>query len=170
MPRKRAGAGYIIGSSDSTSADFGSFTMTSQGGKDAFAAKLDSDGNILWTRDWGGTGRDNSVGLTVDDSGGVFVTGEFEATVDFDPGPAVSELTSAGGQDGYLLRLNSAGDLVSAISIGGPATDTLRRVAIDVDYGDINVDLRKSVQEANHLIEQRPTGIHNVQPQLWVLH
>ncbi|WZP00845.1 hypothetical protein EP7_002500 [Isosphaeraceae bacterium EP7] len=56
-------------------ADFGPIRLTSAGDKDVFVAKLDSSGNFLWAKGWGGTTRDLSGGLAVDGSGNVVSVG-----------------------------------------------------------------------------------------------
>ncbi|MCA9195434.1 MAG: hypothetical protein KDB03_26870 [Planctomycetales bacterium] len=43
----------IVGGSFAGSADFGSMSLNSTGDTDAFAAKLDSNGNFLWATGWG---------------------------------------------------------------------------------------------------------------------
>jgi len=132
------GNAYIIGQFDSTSADFGPFTMTNQDGQDTFAAKLDSDGNVLWARSWGGTAYTGSGGVAVNNAGNVFLGGQFSGIVDFDPGSETVELmTSVGGSiDGYLLQLNSDGEFLSVMSVGGSGRDVIGRIAID-DAGNV---------------------------------
>ena len=51
-----------------------------------------------------GTGSDQGVGIAVDVSGNSYVTGGFRDTVDFDPGPGVTNLTSAGGGDIFVAK------------------------------------------------------------------
>jgi hypothetical protein len=43
---------------------------------------------------------DEARGIVSDAAGNSYVSGFFEGTVDFDPGPGVQNLTSAGGSDG----------------------------------------------------------------------
>ena len=55
-----------------------------------FLVKYDSHGRFQWARTWGGQGDMDTLdwgnGIAVDPSGNVFVTGEFEGSIDFDPG------------------------------------------------------------------------------------
>jgi hypothetical protein len=67
----------------------------------------------------GGTDYDNVNSLEVDSSGNVYTTGIFSGTADFDPGTGVSNLTSAGGDDVFISKLNSDGSLAWAKSWGG---------------------------------------------------
>ncbi|MDH3754852.1 MAG: hypothetical protein OEU32_13355 [Acidimicrobiia bacterium] len=67
----------------------------------------------------GGTGFDDGLAVVVDGSGNVYSTGRFTGTVDFDPGPAMFNLTSAGSTDVFVSKLDSAGNLVWAVAMGG---------------------------------------------------
>ena len=115
--------GYFIGSVDfdpSTATVF----LTSAGAEDVFISKLDSAGNYVWARQIGGTSSDIANGIAVDRAGSVFVTGSFSATADFDPGTGVSNLTSAGSTDAFVLMLDTFGNLSWADRIGGAAADS----------------------------------------------
>ncbi|MCF6285500.1 MAG: hypothetical protein L3K26_09955, partial [Candidatus Hydrogenedentes bacterium] len=92
--------------------------LTSAGTKDIFVQKLDSAGNFVWAKGFGGTDNDRGFGIVVDASGNVFSTGEFSGTVDFDPGLGVTELSSAGGLDVFVQKLDAAGDFVWAKGMG----------------------------------------------------
>ncbi len=97
----------------------GEAMLTSQGFYDIFVSKHDSDGNFEWVRGIGGAGFEYAVGVSFDPFGNVFVTGVYEGTVDFDPGAGEYLLSSSGGLDIFILKLNSQGDFVWARSVGG---------------------------------------------------
>jgi len=98
----------------------GTANLTSAGATDAFILKLDNAGNYLWARRVGGTSAfDTGNGIALDSDDNVLITGRFDGTVDFDPGAAVNNLTSVGGGDAFVLKLNSAGNFVWAKSMGG---------------------------------------------------
>jgi hypothetical protein len=78
----------------------------------------------LPTLDWAisnsGTGYlDISTGLVVDDLGNSYSIGTFMAQTDFDPGIGTFYLTPNGSEDVYIQKLNSSGQLIWAIQIGG---------------------------------------------------
>ncbi len=82
--------------------DLGGGALISTGESDIFLAKFASaDGAHLWSKRFGSSTSDFGLGVAVDGSSDVVVTGFFEGTVDFGGGP----LTSAGGRDIFLLRL-----------------------------------------------------------------
>lgn len=107
------------------------FNVTSSGAADAFVVKLDNAGNFLWGKSFGGIGTNNCRSVKVDASGNVYLSGEFPFTVDFDPGPAVFNVTTAGSTDAYILKLNANGDFVFVKTLGGTAADAARDIALD---------------------------------------
>ena len=55
--------------------------------------------------------------------------GYFLGTCDFDPGPGTYDLTSPGGEDVFVSKLDSTGSFVWAARLGGASTDIARGVA-----------------------------------------
>ncbi|MFA7285892.1 MAG: SBBP repeat-containing protein [Candidatus Paceibacterota bacterium] len=112
---------YITGTFASTR-DFdpgvGVSNLTSNGGDDIFILKLDADGDFAWARRVGGTDTDQSNSITVDENQNTYVTGSFTSTADFDPGVGVSNLTSNGGDDIFILKLDADGDFAWVKHIG----------------------------------------------------
>ena len=129
-----AGNVYTTGNFKGT-ADFdpgpGTFDLTSAGNNDIFVSKLDSAGNLVWAKAMGGTGDDFGVGIVVDNAGNVYITGSFSGTVDFDPGPGAFNLTSAGNNDIFVLKLDSAGNFVWAKAMGGTDEDAGYGITLD---------------------------------------
>lgn len=97
----------------------GTFQLTSIGFFDVFVQKTDSQGNFLWAKSFGSDFFEHGGAITTDDLGNVYITGNYEGTVDFDPQGTGSSLTAVGGQDIFILKLDSNGDFVWAKSVGG---------------------------------------------------
>jgi len=106
------------------------------GGTDAFISKLNSSGNFVWATSVGGPNQDLGTSIKVDANSNVYTTGSFMGGADFDPGAGVYTLTCAGFTDVFISKLNSAGNLVWAKSMGGTITDNALSIAID---GSFNV-------------------------------
>ena len=88
--------------------------------------------DFVWARQMGGASSEWGWGVAVDDSGNVYTTGEFQGTVDFDPGAGVFNLTSAGGDDIFVSKLDSAGNFVWAQQLGRASGGThAASVAVD---------------------------------------
>ena len=94
---------YVTGNFYGT-ATFGPFNLTSNGGNDIFVAKMDSNGNWLWTENAGGIHCDFGNGISTDPNGDVYVTGYFQATASF----GSFNLTSNGEYDIFVAKLNSS--------------------------------------------------------------
>lgn len=101
----------------------GVLMMTTYGFKDAFVIKLDTDGNLVWVKRFGGpgdTGAECNM-LELDKDNNVIVGGLFNNTIDFDPGPGTYNITSSVHQQAFIVKLNNNGDLIWAKQFGnGP--------------------------------------------------
>ncbi len=84
-----------------------------------------------WAKNMGGSGSDQGLSITVDNSKYVYTTGRFPGTADFDPGSGIVNLTSKGGEDIYVCKLNESGELVWAKSIGGGGADFGQSITVD---------------------------------------
>ena len=112
------------------SATFGSTTLINKSSEyyyDIFIAKLDSSGNWLWAQNAGGTGSDWGNGIAVDASGNSYVTGYFDSDATF----GSTTLTSNGGYDIFVAKLDSSGNWLWAKNAGGTGTDWGNGIAVD---------------------------------------
>jgi hypothetical protein len=122
-----SGDPYVSGRFTGTLA-IGSVMLTSAGGNDAFVAKLDPTGTVLWAKSFGGPGDDQGNGIALDATGAAYVTGRFSGTVAFD---GSHSLTSAGGTDAFVLKLDPSGNVVYATAAGGSGNDVGIDLAVD---------------------------------------
>ena len=122
--------------------------LTVSGAFDVFVSKLDSAGNFVWAKRLGrdaGCGavcsnsNTHAAAVAVDSSGDVYTVGWFNGMADFDPGPGVYDRTSAGGDDIFISKLDSAGNFVWAAQVGGLADEEARGVAVDSGGNVISV-------------------------------
>lgn len=110
----------------------GTFNLTSNGADDIFISKLDANGNFLWAKSVGWTSTERANSIAVDAGGNAILTGSFSGIVDFNPGAANYNLTSAGSTDVFVLKLDSQGNFVWAKNMGGPSSsDVGWDVALD---------------------------------------
>lgn len=128
-----AGNVYTTGFYQST-ADFnpnsGTNNITAFLGKDIFISKLDAAGNYVWAKSFGSTGDDAGTSIKTDAAGNVYSTGNFFYTVYFDPS-FTNSLTSNGGVDTYVCKLDANGNFVWATSTGGTGDDRGYSVTVD---------------------------------------
>jgi hypothetical protein len=125
----------IITGSFSNTVDFdpgvGVFNLTSNGGGDIFVLKLDNNGNFIWAVSFGSVGGDVGKGIALDDIGDVYITGNYQNTVDFDPGGGTYNLTSNGVTDVVVLKLDASGNFSWAHSFGSTSGDQGESISID---------------------------------------
>ena len=113
--RTIGGIGNDIGKSVVQSKD-GGYTIVGctnsfgAGGYDVYVVKLDSLGNLKWTKTIGGLNDDKGSSIVLAVDGGYAITGY---TMSF----------GAGGQDVYVIKLDSLGNLKWTRTIGGSNND-----------------------------------------------
>ncbi|MNJ88740.1 Beta-propeller repeat protein [compost metagenome] len=105
--------------------------LTSNGNRDIFVNKLDANGNHVWTQNFGSTSFDEGYAITVDAAGNVYVTGAFQGTVDFDFGPGIANLTSAGNRDVFICKLDPNGNLMWAKCMGSAGWEESHAIHVD---------------------------------------
>lgn len=122
--------GYFIGTidldPDTSTLDFTSFDSE----EDVFISKLDSSGTFQWAKSFGGVSTEVSYSISLDDSANVLIAGGFRFSVDFDPGVGTYNLTPIGTFNGYVSKLDSAGNFIYALAAGGLNSDFIRSISI----------------------------------------
>jgi hypothetical protein len=113
--------------------NFGNMPLSTTGpfDTDIFVAKLDSNGNHVWSKRFGDPSSQAAGGIAVNKAGNLFLTGSFNGTVDFGEGP----LTSAGSTDVFVARLASDGATEWSAGFGDAAPQAGIRLAADEDGG-----------------------------------
>jgi hypothetical protein len=107
--------------------------------RDAFIARFDTAGNFSWARKVGGAdAEDYGQSVTVDNAGNVLVVGEFESTVDFDPGPGVVNHTSNGTTDVYVSKFDGSGNFIWVKTIGGADIEKAYTIKSDA-FGNVYI-------------------------------
>jgi hypothetical protein len=110
-----SGNTYLAGGFNSTTLTLGSVTLTRIGTQDAFVAKLDASGTVLWARNFGGNGANTyGRGIAFDSSGNVYLSGNFTNSSLTTP-----DLTKIGNVDAFALKLTSVGTITWAKNFGG---------------------------------------------------
>ncbi|HRH70488.1 MAG TPA: HYR domain-containing protein, partial [Flavobacteriales bacterium] len=110
---------YVVGAYQAAAATGTPYSLpaTNNGTVDAFLAKLDPNGNVLWSRAIGSTQYDEAMGVAVSSTGLVAVTGSNEAAV---PGAG---LPNAGLSDAFIATYDASGTFQWSKSIGSVMRD-----------------------------------------------
>ena len=118
---------YLTGQSETVT----TVKRTTQTTVNYFLRKLSpTTGGLVWERQIPLASSTSINGTIAANATNVFVGGTFTGTQDFDPGPGIFNLTSAGDQDGGILNLDSAGNFVWARRLGGASPELLHGIAL----------------------------------------
>ncbi len=118
-----ANAGIVLADGSTVAVGFtGSFTSTPS--RDVYLIKVDPQGNLVWTRSYGGSGTDEGMDLKQTADGGFIITG-FTASY------------GAGAEDVWLIKTDSLGVKEWDKTFGSAYDDDARGVALAADGGFI---------------------------------
>lgn len=113
----------------------GDSVYNSAGISDAYLAKLNSQGEVLWSVAFGGIGADECKAVAADNEGNSYVAGYLGST-----GVTIQNetISSLGGYDVFVLKFNPEGNLLWARTYGSATNDQAKAIAIDND-GNVTV-------------------------------
>jgi len=94
------------------------------GDRDAWLIKTNSEGDLVWEKTFGGSGRDEAESVQQTTDGGFIVAG-------------YTKSYGSGGEDAWLIKTNSEGDLVWEKTFGGSGEDQAHAVQQTTDGGFI---------------------------------
>ena len=113
-------------------------TYTCYGGTDGFAIKLDSSGSFQWVRTYGEwitlNGLETARDLAFDYLGNMFVIGDYQQIVDFDPGPAYEPMAASCSISTFLVKLDVNGNFVWVKDFGGHVGSNASSIGIDKNH------------------------------------
>jgi PKD repeat protein len=123
-------SGYLL-AGWSASGIGGDKSQAGYGDKDFWIVRIDSSGNKLWDKDYGGSGEDRMTTATPLTDGGFILAGYISSP----QGNDVSEIPR-GGYDLWLIRIDSVGNKIWDKRLGGISDDDeLGNVVADKDGG-----------------------------------
>ena len=134
--------GYFTGSGD-FDPGAGVTTLTSAGSTDVYISKLDALGNFVWALRLGGTGPQSGTDITLDNSGNVYVVGNFNNTIDVDPGAAVVNITSLGSQDVFIAKYDPAGNYLWSKRFGSTASESITDINVGLSFHFLSVCVKE---------------------------
>ena len=117
---------YGVGSFEGT-ADFDGTDVVSAGGTDAYIAKYDDSGSLIWVRRFGSSDSDETKCIAIDGDGNLLVGGVFKGSVDFD----TAILSGGTWLSIFILKMNPDGNVLWARKAGGSGIDSVQDIAVD---------------------------------------
>lgn len=115
---------YVAGTAGAT---WGAPVNPLAGGSDAFAAKLNSSGELLWHTFIGSANTDDGKAIAVDGAGNVYTAGDSDTPW----GTPVNPHAGAGQVDAFLAQLDSSGARQWHTFLGSATWDEARAIAVD---------------------------------------
>lgn len=122
--------GNVAGVSDFDPGTGQAISEVNFGTANVFLMKYDAQGNYLWHVALSNTGQAIAKCLAIDGNGDVVMAGRFESSITFGPG-ANGTITSNGGNDCFIAKYTSGGQLVWVRSFGSTAGDELHGLTLD---------------------------------------
>jgi len=102
---------------------------TANGGDDAVALALGSDGRRQWTTQWGSTGNDRATAM-VADGGTLFIAGSSDGPL----GTLRTDLGPGGARDGFITAIDTAtGKIQWTSRFGSAGNDEVSSLAVTED-------------------------------------
>ncbi len=116
---------FVAGYFTSTKTNFGGIVLTNSsttGSNEAFLAKYNAYGNLLWAKSVGGSTYEISYSICSDVNGNVFMSGTFSASY-ITIGSTKLTNNTPGKDDMFLAKYDASGNVLWAKSAGGSSID-----------------------------------------------
>ncbi|HEU4716633.1 MAG TPA: gliding motility-associated C-terminal domain-containing protein [Bacteroidia bacterium] len=110
-----------------STATFGSSSLSSSGVDDIYLARLGTNGLYQWIQKAGGTGSDRALSVKADAAGNSYITGFFHGTATF----GSQSVTAAGAQDVFIAKYDPSGTCLWVKSGGGANADIGNGITVD---------------------------------------
>ncbi|MBL0133609.1 MAG: gliding motility-associated C-terminal domain-containing protein [Chitinophagaceae bacterium] len=118
------GASVIItGNFQSPSIQFGAVSMVNASFRSMFLARLDSTGVVLWAKQFGNGYIDAGNGVSMDNSGAIFVTGNLGSPSLTLGSTTLTRLGAGGTFDIFIAKFDGSGNPIWAKSAAGTGTE-----------------------------------------------
>lgn len=117
----------------------GGGVLTSAGQTDVYLVKYDPNGSLVWAKSFGDDGIETVVAMDIDAEDNLYLTGQYESIVDFNPHSSIVENLTAEGApnsngaigDSYVCKFNDSGSLTWVKNISGDHFSFTTDVTVD---------------------------------------
>lgn len=112
----------------STSGAYQSSLFAGLGDQDAFLAKFNSSGSLIWSTYYGGNFGDGAYAVTNDSSGNIYITGNTNSTTGIS---TTGQMANNGGYDAFVAKFDPSGNKTWSTYWGGNLDDYGLGIACD---------------------------------------
>lgn len=131
VARDIIGCTFVTGVFSGTTV-IGNSSLVSEGNRDCFVAKMDPDGNWLWSRRLGGVQNEYVSAIKVDSYSNVYIAGRFNSpTVNFGTHTLNNTLNSQIYSDVFVAKIDANGNWLWAVKGGGSSMDYVYGLDLD---------------------------------------
>ncbi len=125
-------SGGFYGTADFDSNYPATFFLNSNGNFDAFLASLNSNGDLLWAKSFGGIGYEGTNSIAIKGNY-LYCVGIFYDECNFSVGSNLPNLTNSNNQKSeiFIVKMDLSGNYIFSKSIGGSGDDVLNKIYID---------------------------------------
>lgn len=122
---------YVTGKFLSQSITFGSTVLTNNGNYDMFIVKYDPSGNVIWAKNFGGTGDESSTCINIDLNGNIYIGGWFYSPSVVFGSTTINISASNNSTDLFLAKLDPSGNVIWAKCAGGTVGEDITGITTD---------------------------------------
>jgi hypothetical protein len=152
-----AGNAYVVGSTDADDFPTVNPMQSYGGGGDAFVAKLNPAGSLVYSTFIGGSGGDSATAIAIDSLGNAYIVGytnstDFPTVNAFQPASAglfVAKLNAAGSAFVYSSNFGGSGNSQSSTVIASIATDNIGNVYVTGSTNAVDFPMKGAFQGTN---------------------
>ena len=116
----------VIGNYNGSDLEMSGIDLPPSSNLRAFVSALDSKGDALWIKTFGDDYSTEVTGIAADAAGNVYATGNFQG-IRWVAGS--DTLYNQGASDGYVVKLNTSGDITWALSISTALNDKVMGIS-----------------------------------------
>jgi hypothetical protein len=163
-----ADGGYLMGGSSDSNIS-GEKNENSRGSLDMWILKVDSFGNIMWQKTFGGSNSDWVESIVTTTDGAYILAGNSQSNISGE-----KNQNSKGGNDYWIIKITSSGSIIWQKTIGGNNSDQLKSIrdTNDGNYilgGDSfsNISGDKTETTVSNSIDAWVIKINNLGQILW---
>ena len=131
---------YVVGGFQNRGANqvanYGPYSISSNGEWDAFIFKMDTDGNWLWAQGIGSNKTDRANSIAIDVCNDIYITGEYRNPMVFQGANAsngTDTLSHKQKRDVFVAKMNANGDWLWAKRARSAGTDKPYQMSVDAN-------------------------------------
>ena len=121
----------------------GAYQTINAGQYDVFIIKIDTDGNIIWSTLFGGMGGELGIDVSIDLNNNILVGGQTNSS-NFPSTAGAFQPLPLGGNDAFVAKFNSLGQLLWATCYGGTSTEDAHAITSDFENNVIITGMTNS--------------------------